>query len=701
MLIALLEPVTPNLVLAHFNMPPIYTLKITLNHELETSVVRVQEDDSNHETLYELAFPVKTLRQLVTDKQDDWQLHFGRLLGSAIIPAPIAQKIEHDLREAGVSCILKIIVGGNNLDQYPWELIRISTFSTPLNELPGISLEISDTDGNDLLPVALQIGTGDKGDTREYREYYEGSFSTGDVNPHLTPIHGEAYPLVDVNGQPAPGKTIKVFVALTDNEQEAIENNNGQQVERIFFDNVKPEIPLMVVLSPVGGTVQGPSAQFMGLYFENIVRFEVDIFQEAEFLDLKIEFFYNYSLVGVATRQFLFESTSMAIRAEGTEDRFMEAERHPCAMNFDGGDPEIDLKIVVRYDGRHLDWFYTSAHIKSHAVHHQISLDNPQEFAQQINNDLQAVDFRGLIANRTLAYNGQLIADLMPPHLFDHIREITQKTDSIPRILLYTDEPTIPWELALFKGALLDEDVPGFLCSQTLMSRWWPSQGVIPEPPSELNIEHFTALASTFENRIAGRLPEVTREKEYLAEHHQAQVLQARLDVLEGLLRSHPKKGHALHVAVHGNVPQDPSSSTLTLEKGETGPEVVRIQAGQIAGAHRCLDEPRFAFMFLNACQVGEGGKRLGQAAGFPGAMLRGGVRGFIAPLWKVHDKESADFSTQFYDAVFKEQRTVAETLYQLRARYEVEDSTTKLAYIYYGHPNLKLTYTPKGNTHG
>ena len=88
---------------------------------------------------------------------------------------------------------------------------------------------------------------------------------------------------------------------------------------------------------------------------------------------------------------------------------------------------------------------------------------------------------------------------------------------------------------------------------------------------------------------------------------------------------------------------------------------------------------------------VGTAASALGQAAGFPGDLIRGGAKGFIAPLWNVDDGLALEIAKRFYDAAFNGSRPLGEVLYDERQAYDHQNSTTPMAYIYYGHPLMRL----------
>ena len=70
--------------------------------------------------------------------------------------------------------------------------------------------------------------------------------------------------------------------------------------------------------------------------------------------------------------------------------------------------------------------------------------------------------------------------------------------------------------------------------------------------------------------------------------------------------------------------------------------------------------------------------------------LVRGGTVGFVAPLWDVHDDVARAAAESFYQDTFTSGRSVGEALQARRKAYD-DDSTTPLAYIYYGHPALRL----------
>jgi CHAT domain-containing protein len=99
-------------------------------------------------------------------------------------------------------------------------------------------------------------------------------------------------------------------------------------------------------------------------------------------------------------------------------------------------------------------------------------------------------------------------------------------------------------------------------------------------------------------------------------------------------------------------------------------------------------------FVFLNACEAGTGQKLLGESAGVASAFLKGGAAAVVAPLWKISDRVGRDVATRFYQEVFDGGVQVADFLRKERvsgAEPDSAEATTQLAYVFFGHPRMRL----------
>ena len=110
------------------------------------------------------------------------------------------------------------------------------------------------------------------------------------------------------------------------------------------------------------------------------------------------------------------------------------------------------------------------------------------------------------------------------------------------------------------------------------------------------------------------------------------------------------------------------------------------------------MNTESYANIFLNACMIGIGGEMLGDMGGFPGNCLKGGFGGVLGALWEVNDLLARTIAMEFWERVMPADGSVgepvAEVLRDIRGAYAAQTKPrvpTYLAYVYYGHPRLKL----------
>jgi CHAT domain-containing protein len=100
------------------------------------------------------------------------------------------------------------------------------------------------------------------------------------------------------------------------------------------------------------------------------------------------------------------------------------------------------------------------------------------------------------------------------------------------------------------------------------------------------------------------------------------------------------------------------------------------------------------AFLFVNACQVGTADEMLGEYSGLAGLVVGAGFRGFIAPLWSVSDDIAQEISLGLYEAS-TDGVAISSYLRDVRSKFRQTDTepahTTYLAYVFFGHPALRL----------
>lgn len=293
------------------------------------------------------------------------------------------------------------------------------------------------------------------------------------------------------------------------------------------------------------------------------------------------------------------------------------------------------------------------------------------------------------VTSELLAF-GLEIGELIPKELLEGenalLGELLQKRS--PSILILTDEPYIPWELALVPSQNASSGQRRYLGEIAEVGRW-PINDRQETPRAKLNVGNVHAFAAEFYSSAGNRkdLLEAVKEREFLVETFGAIPHAATRHAIDEWLRSTQTSEETVHMALHGYSDPRASDQGLILGDGEilTPHLLLGVQSGGSARA--------YSLVFLNACQTGTGGESLGQVAGFPGTLARNGAGAVIAPLWEVDDREARDFAEKFYEKTLNDRMQVGNALKSLRQRSPGERGIARLAYIFYGHPLLQLNY--------
>ena len=448
---------------------------------------------------------------------------------------------------------------------------------------------------------------------------------------------------------------------------------------------VKPSDILFVKLMPNGAEVLNKAEKPLLLNLDSKVTFRCKVLSGAKEVSLTAIYTFKGQLVGMATRTIPVGETPALQPVEKPLSK--------CQLSLPELDYEqeaIDLLTTVMWDpvAKKLHWSM-QAHKPHIDLDAEIKIDNTREFAAKIGQELGREGYKGRAAFNALRTLGQAIAAHMPANFFEALKDVHAAVKRVPKVLILTDEAYIPWELAYHPDLRLDPDIDPFLHLQTQTGRWWANDRVTGSPPTGLTVNLLSALAADYPpDSSHNPLVEAIAEKKYLVDHFKARAVAAKKEDLLDLTGSDkPVAGHLMHMALHGFSKPDLNEQLLALEDGD-------LSAEALFGPYFCGDVPAISFLFLNACQVATAGNTLGQASGFPGIVLTKGVLGFLAPLWNVHDVIARPFSEAFYEETLGKGRPIGEVLLELRRKFDYKTSLTQLAYIYYGHPALKLKKT-------
>jgi hypothetical protein len=410
---------------------------------------------------------------------------------------------------------------------------------------------------------------------------------------------------------------------------------------------------------------------------------------------LLVEYSVGRQVIGVATRivEVLPPDAARAITlsAAAPAER-QDAPGGDWALPTGPGD-DADLTILVKNgddeQGRTLQWSLSSPHpqvpvppgtIDSH-------LDGGQ--ADWVRRVASGVDQRKGADDLAeyLRGIGQVVADAVPAEVWAAL-EACAAVVAQPAVLLSTAEPYVPWELAAAPRPWLPGAAP-YLGAQTRLGRWvYPRQGRSPAPPVEVRLGRLAVVAGSYPG--ADRLEQAEAEAKDLQTLYGATVLPARARPILDCLGGAPAV-EAVHVAAHGNHDSSGYSDGILLEDGRyLDPLTVR---GVVRSPVRLV--------FLNACMLGRGQSMLGDAAGMAPALVAIGACAVVAPLWRVDDTVARDLAVRFFSALragtpgpaefFAAERTAG------ASSGEGTPDGTRLAYLFFGHPRLRVVWTDPG----
>ncbi len=370
------------------------------------------------------------------------------------------------------------------------------------------------------------------------------------------------------------------------------------------------------------------------------------------------------------------------------------------------GNDELDLTVTLARSGGTAAGVYSltmaSRHFPAPAPVEVNVGDDSLGFATSLIRDIDQ-HLNDRTTDDVLAGIGEVIADALPTGFWDGLRTVWEAVagDSVPAdrrrpptLLLLTEEPHVPWELAAVPEPF-DPDAAPFLGAQVDMGRWPLDARAPAADPSPLATGAVGVVVGNYKDARGVRaLPSALAEAEELSTRFRARSVDAAPEQLDLALKGRFGDGFTfdgLHFAGHGVNDPARGGAYLMLSNGRQISSYM-FRAAKVAESGR-------AFLFLNACQVGTANQALGEYAGVAGFAVKAGFRGFIAPLWSVSDDLAREVSLGFY-AASSQGGTVAGYLRESRRRFRETDSddanATWLAYVYYGHPGLRLGGPPQ-----
>ncbi|MGP0028361.1 MAG: leucine-rich repeat domain-containing protein [Streptosporangiaceae bacterium] len=364
----------------------------------------------------------------------------------------------------------------------------------------------------------------------------------------------------------------------------------------------------------------------------------------------------------------------------------VEPEEEATVVSVAQGEPVADLTVTITYgDARgRLLWTYQSPHIRPVSEPELCDLGpgGAQDFAQMLIRQVHQREGREDMEPFLLG-TGSRIADQVPDGFWPVLAEVARVTSPrMPTVLLLTEEPYVPWELALLPDPL-DPALPAYLGCQVVMGRWALARRKPKLPPPPVGeAETMSVVTGVYDLPLWPRLRHAEEEALELKNTYGAMPVTADLHSVLRLLKADPLTD-LVHFAVHGSADPNGIENGIILIDGK-GLDPTVVRACSLHG---------MPFVFLNACQLGTGQEVLGDYSGMAEAFLYAGACGVVAPLWSVNDDVAKALVLAFYARVLGGERP-ADVLRELRCGVGSGFDpvvASALAYQFFGHPSMIL----------
>ena len=404
---------------------------------------------------------------------------------------------------------------------------------------------------------------------------------------------------------------------------------------------------------------------------------------------IRVKYAIAGQVVGFGIRTVAVGATARAL------PRAMPRQRSTASLSAPAGVPAVDLTATIRLDesepGR-LEWTFDIAQglvasLPDAALYKNIGR-TPRDFASRLAANMTAREGKAGVAKFLLG-SGATIAKHIPREFWNVLRALApQVAPRLPTVQILTEEPYVPWELAEFPKPLLSPTAPPFLAAQSTVARWVPGSGADPQPaavpPDQAPAKTMAVIRGQYpDGGPYGPLYQSAEEARELIASYAATPIDAGT-LAEVLAKLGEPIGGVLHFACHGSFePTGTTDGLIMVDGSSLAPEQISA-----------LDLKRRPFVFLNACQVGRSQELLGDYSGMAEAFLVAGASGVIAPLWAVKDSVAREIAETFYHRVFQDRAAPGDVLREERCRFAMTDaaeSATWMAYVFFGHPALKL----------
>jgi hypothetical protein len=518
-----------------------------------------------------------------------------------------------------------------------------------------------------------------------------------------------AYPRMDAPDTVLPEQEFELSIGLSAQQQEKVMGG------RLTVPTADEEFALTVqVIAPDFEAPDGIRADLHVKRSEfqkanTTVKLRAPAVQDVLVSILEVEYSYQGNLVGRVWREIRVVPAGISLPEEKVK---VGATSIRSASPEDA--PDLTVAISEALDESTLIWTFTTPY-KVELPTHQVKTKYKQDaqiFA--VSNIKTVADAEACVIENKVRGVSRTISEKTPSEFWAVLTKVwtsvkRARPGQVPSLLLISEDPYIPWELASTEEAWIDQSLvdsarPLLLGAQVRIGRWLressstrPGFGRPRMPPeTSVNIKKMALVVGDYQAIHGQReLPEAIEEGRSLSKSYPSSVwVDGELTRVDDLLDNRLKdKGEpvgsvqVIHFACHGELSDDPRYNGIVLSDTQ-----MRLDETIIKGYD--LMPKAEPFVFVNACQLGQASEILADYGGLAGAFLKEGCRGFVAPLWSVDDKIAREVALQFYKRALDDGVEISEVMRELRSKFDMTQASppsTFIAYVFYGHPKLAL----------
>lgn len=571
----------------------------------------------------------------------------------------------------------------------------------------------------------LGVVRADSGDTTVrgdavWRESRDGGVAEADggVLPDQTRKRFRAFAALDAPDAVTAGQRFALSVGLSDQPQ-----TSDQDEQPVIVPGAPPRLNFIVQVTGFGFTFPEGIRRDLTVDRDDPTGVTVEFAVIAAPVDrraartLEVSFEYEGERCGQAWHDVVVTNPEAAGLTPGSVDERTDGDERRSggtgvALSVDGRAPSLTVEIRIERGKPQLEWIF-HAHEgvprPDHRVLTELEEPSAQAFAEMLM--AQLPDATGRVLPNVVRGMGKVINRAIPDEFWTAV-EATWRTvpaGEPPSLLIITSEPFIPWELAWVDDDSIDPALfpdgttEGPLGTMWRVGRWvppirrrrGPDRPPVP-PPADLDIDALAVVIGDYAaDRSIRQLPNAVEEGQSIARRYNGMPLTVSGGDVDKLMNAELERDGAafapqvVHFASHGVVSMEQQQYTGIILTGGRRLDILTVEGSRIG-------EASGPFVFLNACQVGTASSVLSSYGGLAASFLGTGCRGFLAPLWDVDDDVAKEIALEFYDSAFRQGLTVGEAVRRIRAGFGdgAKGTATPLAYVFYGHPELRMNWS-------